>query len=68
MNTTYHISTDNLDSKIIEKIKRDFPGKDVIIDVYSSEKEDDNIPEITNPELISRIKDIEQGWKFVKMR
>jgi hypothetical protein len=65
MNTTYRISSKDLSSDIIENIKKAFPNKDIIIDVYQDEKIDIESVEIEDPEIISRINDIENGNNIV---
>ncbi len=65
MTTTYQIKSSDLDSKIIESIKSNFPDEEIMIDVYPVIMPKQEISEITNPEIISRIKDIENKKNIV---
>jgi len=63
--TTYQMKSNDLDSKVIESIKSNFPNEDIVIDVYPASEFNSVINEITNPEIISRIKDIENNKNIV---
>ena len=90
MLTTYQIKSKDLDSKVIDSIKSNFPDEELIIDVpmeFSGnviekiskrrgimkdmmEKEGVariifEMDEITNPEIIERIKDIENNKNII---
>jgi hypothetical protein len=56
--TTYQINTNDLDFNLINLIKSNFPNQELVIDVYPTESIDFEINEITNQNIIDRIKDI----------
>jgi hypothetical protein len=58
MSSSFQINSDDLDGSLLEKIKSEFPNQEIIIDVYSTEKIDIGINEITNEEILRRINDI----------
>lgn len=65
MLTTYQIKSKELDLKLINSIKSNFPDEDIFIDVYPMTDINPDIQEITNPEIISRLKDIENNKNIV---
>lgn len=65
MITTFYVSSDEIDMELLEAIKGAYPKKNIIIDVYQSEEELIEATEISNPEIISRINDIEEGKNLI---
>ncbi|MGA2296192.1 MAG: hypothetical protein ABSG15_01430 [FCB group bacterium] len=65
MLTTYQINSDELDNKLINLIKSNFPNQELFIDVYPLEELNMDIKEITNPKIIERIKDIKANKNLI---
>lgn len=63
--TTYQMNSNELNYDFIDEIKKKFRDKTIIIDVYQNDESDTEIDEITNPEIIRRIKDIEQNINII---
>jgi hypothetical protein len=61
MLTTYQIKSSELDFKVIDSIKSNFPDEELLIDVYPVTVLNNVISEITNPEIIDRINDIKNN-------
>ena len=65
MLTTYQIKSTDLDLKVINSIKSNFPDEDIIIDVYPMTDINSDIQEITNPDIIARLQDIENNKNII---
>ena len=65
MLTTYQLRSDELNYEFIDSIKNSYHNKNIIIDVYQNEDINFEVNEITNPEIIKRIKDINANRNIV---
>jgi hypothetical protein len=64
MLTTYQLRSDELNYELIDSIKNSYDNKNIIIDVYQNEDINFEVNEITNPEIIKRIKDINANKSY----
>jgi hypothetical protein len=62
---TYNIHSDELNIDLIESIKRSYPNKDIVIDIYQNEPLSIEADTITNPEIIKRINDIRNNKNII---
>jgi hypothetical protein len=65
MLTTFQINSSELDLNLLNLIKASFPNQELFIDVYPIENLVADIPEITNPKIIDRIKDVNENRNLI---
>ncbi|MCX7736611.1 MAG: hypothetical protein N2319_07840 [Candidatus Kapabacteria bacterium] len=65
MITTFQVNSGELDDKLIDIIKSNFPNQEIVIDVYPLENIDFEIPEITNKKIINRINEIKSNKNII---
>lgn len=65
MITSFQVNSGELDDKLIDIIKSNFPNQEIVIDVYPLENLDFEIPEITNNKIINRINEIKSNKNII---